>query len=391
MKIKENTAGKVLVVLYSHPELYPPTLNAVINLAAHYKEVHVLYRRHKKDEWKWPPNVHLHPAGKLMSTRAFMLSSFRTRLTIHLRFALKFFVLFKRIRPDILLLYDPYPALFYRVLHRVLPRRKPFLWYHNHDVIEPADLRNGGKMLKLLVDAEEWTLGRADLFTLPTDERKGCFDLQKLKGRYATIPNFPSKRVFSERPDRRVANDITLGFQGSICAARGLEGLTYLLPMDIHGKPVRLSITGFSNDQAYRQSLDELTLGLREAGVVRINEAVAYARLPEVMRNVNIGWVYYGKGSSLDNSMGTASNKFFECCAMGLPLLYNAQNTFEAYKNFQWAIPVELTRESIAESIAYIVGNYEQLSRRAYEQFAGELNFENAFEEMLKILPAAHG
>jgi hypothetical protein len=94
--------------------------------------------------------------------------------------------------------------------------------------------------------------------------------------------------------------------------------------------------------------------------------------------------------SSLDHSMGTASNKFFECCAMGLPVLYNAKNTFEIYSNFKWAIPVELTMESISKSLAYLVENYESLSDTAYDQFTKELNFENAFGEVLKILPGAN-
>lgn len=385
MNNNRNAAGEILVVLYSHPELYPPTVNAIMNLAAHYKKVHVLYRRNKRDEWDWPSNVRLHPMGKQLSTREFMQSSFRTRMTGHLGFMLKFLALTIRLRPAILLLYDPYPALFYRTLHHLLPGRKPFLWYHNHDVIEPADLRSGGKIIKLLYDAEQWVSEQADLFTLPAIERKAFFG--KLKGRYFTLPNFPSKKIFSAQPQRRISGDITLGFQGSICAARGLENLARLLPMDIGGKPVRLTITGFSNDAEYRRMLDETTRDLREAGIIRINEAVAYGRLPEIMQQINIGWIFYAKGSSLDNSMGTASNKFFECCAMGLPLLYNAQNTFEAYKDFKWAIPVELTRESIAGAIARIADNYQHLSRLAYEQFADELNYEHAFGEVLKILP----
>lgn len=385
----KKAPGKILVVLYSHPELYPPTLNAVSSLADHYEEVHILYKPHKKDQWEWPENVHLHRAGKAITTREFMNSPFRKRMMAHFAFALRFLFLLWKLRPKILLLYDPYPALFYRLIRPFNIGKRPFLWYHNHDIIEPEDIQKNS-MSGVLSAAEKSLLGKADLFTLPAVERKAYFDLRRLKGSYFTIPNFPSGKVFHSRPQRRIGSDVVVGFQGSICSGRGLEEFISLLPMVEKGKNLVFSITGFCNNERYWESLNDRIGSLKDQGIVRLNAAVPYGKLADAMEDVNIGWVYYGMDSSLDHSMGTASNKFFECCAMGLPVLYNGNNTFEIYRNFKWAIPVELTMESISKSLAYLVENYQSLSESAYDQFTRELNFENAFGEVLKILPGAN-
>lgn len=379
-------SARVFVVLYSHPELYPPTLNAINNLADHYDEVHVLYKAHKKDEWAWPANVRLHPAGGAMSVRAFMQQSFSKRLREHLKFILRFLLLMYRLRPGILLLYDPYPALFYRLIKPFLLFRKPFLWYHNHDVIESADLNRKDRMLESRSKAEIWVIGKAGLFTLPAIERKKYFNLTAFEGHYFTLPNFPSRKIFSSLPSRTIGDHITIAFQGSICPGRGLEGMINHMPLTIKGIPVRFSITGFCNDEKYLRTL-EASEDARGGETVRFNEAVPYGRLPEALRDAHVGWVYYGMDSSMDHSMGTASNKFFECCAMGLPLLYNEKNSFEIYKNFKWAIPVALTKESITEKLDYVVENYAALSSGAYRQFREELNFERAFGDLLRLLP----
>ncbi|HVS95276.1 MAG TPA: hypothetical protein VHE54_02290 [Puia sp.] len=380
--------SKILVVLYSHPELFPPTLNAVINLAERYGEVHLLYRPHKRDEWVWPSNVHLHPSGKEMTIRQFMSGSTGTRMATHARFVRDFLRLVRRLKPETLLLYDAYPALFYRAIRFFVPG-KPFVWYHSHDVIEGKDLRTGDRTIGLLKSAEKFILGEAGLFTLPAVERKPYYDLSAFKGRYATIPNFPSRKVFHELGPRKISGPITLAFQGSICEGRGLEGVIASLPMQAAGHPVRFSITGFCNDPAYFQRLKTSIADIADPGAVTIREAVPYGRLQEAQKDAHVGWAYYGMDSDMDQSIGTASNKFFEACAMGLPVLYNGDNSFEAYRRFEWAFPVQPSRESLSRQMQFIAEHYECLSAKARDQFLQELNFEIAFEATMKLLPDA--
>lgn len=383
-----QSRNRVLVVLYSHPELFPPTLNAVINLAACHDEVHLLYRPHKKDEWEWPSNVHLHPSGREMTSRQFMTADSAARMRTHGRFLLDFLRLVRSLRPETLLLYDAYPALFHRLIRPFIPG-KPFLWYHSHDVIEEKDLKTGDRTIAQLKAAERYILGEASLFTLPAAERRQYYDLTRFRGRYQTIPNYPSLKVFKDPQPRTIAGAIHLAFQGSICAGRGLEAVIGSLPMQAADREVRFSITGFCNDPAYLDILKTAVGDLADGHTVTIRDAVPYGRLQETQKDAHVGWAYYGMDSDMDHSIGTASNKFFEACAMGLPVLYNGDNAFEAYRRFEWAFPVQPTRENLSERLGFIAGHYACLSARARRQFLEELNFEIAFEEAMKLLPHA--
>lgn len=384
----QNQEQKILVVLYSHPELYPPTLNAIINLADHFGEVHVLYRPQKKDEWDWPANVKLHPSGRSIAPREFMESGMGNRMRTHGRFLLDFYSLMQKIRPSVLLLYDQYPTLFYRMIRPFLTQRT-FVWYHCHDVIDRRDLESGDSMKDLLHAAEKFVVSKADLFTLPAVERKEFYNFSTLKGAYHTLPNYPSTKVFSSSRERDLSESIVLGFQGSICAGRGLEGVISGLPVELEGRKMKFSITGFCYIPSYLRSLENLIEGLNRKDSVSLHATVPYRQLPEVMAATDIGWAYYGMGSSMDNSISTASNKFFESCAAGLPVLYNSANRFDIYSRFDWAVPVELTPEDLARQLAYITQHYRRLSTSARQHFLRELNYEAAFGQVIKMLPLA--
>ena len=89
---------------------------------------------------------------------------------------------------------------------------------------------------------------------------------------------------------------------------------------------------------------------------------------------------------NMDKTMGTASNKFFESCALGLPVLFNGDNIFKDYERFPWAIPVHLNEESLQEKLLFLLNNYIEISAKAREQFLNELNFEKGFEEVMKLI-----
>ncbi len=383
MKAKQE---KILVVLYSHPELYPPTLNAIINLADHFKEVHILYAQNKADEWEWPSNVFRHPSGKQMTTYELMKSSFAKRVRIHLSFLLKFLRVFWSVRPNVLLLYDLYACLFYKQVRRFSFWQKPFLWYHNHDVLEKPTA-DSARMHKLLYNAEVEVLKNADLFTLPAVERKAFYDFSMMKGKYMTMPNFPSLKVFTDIPDRHITDKAIVYFRGSIARGRGLEQMISLLPLCVDNIPVHFDITGFCYDKTFLDELKQLVAKKHLGEMVEINDRdpVPYKEIPFEGKHAHIGWAFYASESNMDKSMGTASNKFFESCALGLPVLYNGVNEFEEYKNYPWAVPAHMNRESLQQSLQGIVANYDAVSAKARNQFETELNFEKAFNEVMRF------
>lgn len=383
MNIKKD---KILVVLYSHPELFPPTLNAIINLSDYFKQVHVLYLKCKKDEWPFPANVHLHGTGKIISTIDLMRSSLFKRLGYHFRFLNKLFFCLLYKQPQVVLLYDPYPTLFFKIAKSFPFLKRSFIWYHNHDVIEQSQDQSG--LIPLLKKAEKSVLEKAQLFTLPANERKVFYDIDSLKAKYATLPNFPSLKVFTKVPLRQITDKVVIFFRGSIAKGRGIEDLIKLLPISVNGKPVHFDITGFCYNEQFLEELTQLIKERKLEQFVRLNnrEAVSYGEIPEEGKHAHIGWAFYSNSSSMDKTMGTASNKFFESCALGLPVLFNGENIFKDYERFPWAVPVHLNKDSLMEKLLFLVNNYAEISGKSREQFLNELNFEKGFEEVMKLV-----
>jgi hypothetical protein len=86
-------------------------------------------------------------------------------------------------------------------------------------------------------------------------------------------------------------------------------------------------------------------------------------------------------------TLGTASNKLYEYAALGLPVLYLGREHFNRYLGlYPWAVPVELSPESITRAIAGIMSRFAYYSASAHESFAKELNFERYFAPVIQEL-----
>jgi hypothetical protein len=53
-----------MVAIYSHPEYYPPTLNAIDQLSEIAESIIVVTRNNKFSSWEFPENVELHVTGE---------------------------------------------------------------------------------------------------------------------------------------------------------------------------------------------------------------------------------------------------------------------------------------------------------------------------------------
>jgi len=133
-------SNKVIVAVYSHPEYYPPTLNAIANLAENYEEVIVVCRNVLKSEWEYAPNVRIHPTGEYLTIREAEAKSTAWKVSSFLRYTLTLLKEIRGNRPKLVLLYDAIPLLSFS-LSKAFSNTKPFVWYHNHDVIDIGTVR----------------------------------------------------------------------------------------------------------------------------------------------------------------------------------------------------------------------------------------------------------
>ena len=56
----------ITIAIYTHPEFYPPLLNAIDELAGSFTDLQVITRNLHFSSWKYPANVQMIHSGKEM-------------------------------------------------------------------------------------------------------------------------------------------------------------------------------------------------------------------------------------------------------------------------------------------------------------------------------------
>ena len=339
-----------------------------------------------KDEWRFNSNVELIPSGKLIYVRNQEQSSIIEKIGYFLDFTLKLFLLIKKHKPKVVLLYDSMP-LFSYFLIRSFIRRKPLLWYHNHDVIEM------GKSPKLSIG---WLAGffepkmfpHLDIFSLPAEERKIYFPMNKFKGRYFYIPNLPLKSFYKQfyTSEQKRKQKITLLYQGMIGENHGFEEIIELLDPQISKMSLSLTLVGPVNE-IYKKRLIDLAKKYGVTDHLHWIPWIHYGELPRTTMKYHIGLAIHNVKNIQYSTGGTASNKIYEYAACGLPVLYFDNEHYTKHlSKYKWAVATDLTKQSLISSLELIDSNYIELSMDARSDFEDELNFEKHFEKIIDNL-----
>jgi hypothetical protein len=187
-----ESKGNLLICIYSHPEYYPPTLNAIEYLAGVYDKIYIVHRNLTGFDWVYPANVVLIPSGELLSPAEAQAIGFKEKLQTFFKFTKLLLETVNKHRVETMLVYDYMPLLSYRLIRRLL-HKSPDLWYHNHDVADKENLRKWS-ISWWAWKTENWIFPRLALFSLPAIERKAYFPMGKFKGKFFFIPNFPAKK-----------------------------------------------------------------------------------------------------------------------------------------------------------------------------------------------------
>lgn len=372
-----------VVAIYSHPELYPPTLNAVHALSEKYEKIYLLCNNVIKTDWIYPSNVELIAIGDFLPIKIFEKQSILWKLHRFFTYSKKLNELAKSTR--LILTYDTIPLMAYGLGFRYLKRKHPTWWYHNHDIAELTQIRKasiGWFSAKL----EPFFFNWLNIFSLPSDERKKYFPLDKFKGKYFFIPNFPSINAYNEisLPEKPI-NVIKLIYQGSISKGHGLEAI--IPALGEFGKYI-ITLTLIGNiSKEFRLTLEEIAKETNKQSWLFIESAVSYKLLPPITSNHHIGLAIHQPIGSIYATGGTASNKIYEYAACGLPVLYlKTPHYLEHLGGFNWARAVELNIESIVKVIHEIVDIYSILSFQAREDFLTKNNYESRILPVINFL-----
>lgn len=372
----------LLIVVYSHPEFYPPTLNAIQCLSSEYNQITILCRNVLKSSWEYPPNVSIISTGKYVSIRESEKKNIFIKGYIFFLFTFELLKLSFTKKPCIYLLYDIIPLFSYRLIKCFIPFKHK-LWYHNHDVSEFSQL-NKYSISYFALKCEKWIFPKLDIFTLPSLERKGCFPLDDFSGFFGYIPNFPSKGIYARYKCNNAKNEkvINLLFQGSIGPMHGIEETIAILDTKINDKKLNLVLKGFISDE-YKKEIMVLARKYGVADKLYILPPSCYSDVIKNMFNCHIGIGIHKKTDLMNLTLGTASNKIYEYAACGLPvILYDNVHFRKVLGKFNWAFFSSESPQSILECIKKIEFKYDYYSREAKRDFEFNLNYENYFSQV---------
>ncbi len=374
------THHTALVAIYGHPENYPPTLNALTQLAALFEEVFVLFRPTNPVEWPYPDNVRLVPSGKALSVLEQERLPVHRKVQLFGRFVRDLRRLVGKTRPELVLLYDPLALMAAYFARDTFG--KALLWYHNHDVLE-AHMFRRFSLTWWATRIEQHMFPHLDLFTLPAEERKAYFPMDKLKGRYFFLPNLPARSFYQPfYQPHKPTKELRILFQGAIGPGHGIEQLLEMLPFEIQGLSAKLVLKG-----ALRSPFKEFLLACIEQRslqeYVEMHGYTGYQEVPRLAASCHIGLAIHAKQDIMNKTLGTASNKIYEYAALGLPVLYFDNPHFRKHLGrFPWAVPTTLEIPNLHETLQNIVQRYEDLSTRAHLDFLQGLHYEGAFRPL---------
>jgi glycosyltransferase involved in cell wall biosynthesis len=386
---KRADSNSILILIYAHPEFYPPTINCILNLSSSDFALDVLHLPHKNNEWKWPTNVNLISiSNKVFSPRDHLLLSPIKKVSLLVQFALKAVTLIikNRKRYSYILAYDPY-ALFVANLLKKTTNKSIFIWYHNHDVSPQLHKLKKLSLQSLIVYFENKWLDNIDLFTLPTKSRLSHFNIDKFPGHIQILPNYPSKKVFNYPLEKKnIHNQINLLFIGSIARGRGIENIISLLPLTISNISVHLKIVGYKADKKFLKEIEELIERKKIKTQVRICDPVPYTNLQSILKLGHVGIAFYLNNSIMDQTISTASNKMFEYAAFGMPVLTSNKNYQNIGNENSWQISTSFQANEFVKKLEYIINNYDRLSSQSYHAFTEKFNYEEVFKPLKEYI-----
>jgi hypothetical protein len=374
---KDKKKKKAIGAIYSHPELYPPTLNAIQNIAIQFDEVYLICNNVVKSEWNYPQNIKLIPVGPYLPIKEFEQKSIFWKFFRFINYIITLLRFSKK--ATLIITYDVIPLFAYGLIQFFSLRKNIIWWYHNHD-ISPIHTLRVGSIGWLATKLEPVFFKKIDVFSLPSEERKIFFPMDKLKGKYFFIPNFPSKKVYKKLLDKLpLSGELKLIYQGSISINHGLEAIIPLLGVQ-PGFVLKLNLIGKISDE-YRKELEELAHKENKSEWLKIMPAVNYAFLPAITAQHHVGLALHQPKGEIYATAGTASNKIYEYAACGLPVIYFDSDHYRHHLGqYAWAFATDLSLPSLMDVLHIIVSNYQEISAKAQSDFQNHLNFERHFE-----------
>lgn len=373
---------RVLVSIYIDPEFYPPTKNAIFELANSTEEVIVLTRNlFKFDLIEYPENVRFVKVGRLMTVQESEKTSFFSKIWVFLLFWISYhrIVLWSKI--DTAIFYDAIPLFTFLI---GIKPSKVVYWYHNHDM---PDVRFTRKYSIGWFSAkyEHIAMSKLDYFSLPSVDRLEYYPNWTKKESFFYIPNFPRFSTFANIDLRNRFVKFTIIFQGAIGEGHGIEDIIKILKKFSN---VQLVLKGPVREN-YKRKIEQLSLEERVAEQITWVGLTSYSELINLTSKCHLGIAIHQGSDEVSKTLGTASNKIYEYLACGLPLILHDSDQFRknlSDEPFVFYYNGEIIK--LEEILNDVSNNFNELSKKAREAFCSNYTFEAYFKPIIEQMNA---
>ncbi len=373
---------RAVVAIYIDPDFYPPTINAVINIAERFQQVVVISRNNSTADYPFPANVKLVKIGRKMPVREMEKEPVYRKIWGFLKFTLTILKYSANKKTGLLLLYDPIALYGYYIFRHFNVCKK--IWYHNHDMPDKKQIKKysvGG----MAAYREAAAMKHIAFFSLPSKERLQYYPGVPAAIKTFIIPNYPSLKVYKRYKGRAAGHKqvINIIYQGFIGRGLAIEEMLPLLKENINGVSLRLVLKGSVADD-YKQTIGQLAADSGVAEKISWMGIGPYSELQAVTTNCDIGLGINMKTDMVSLAQGTASNKIYEYAACGLPVIIYDSEQFRKYlQEYNWVKFTSGTTRSLQQVITEILELYDGLSHAARKSFEEKLNFEKVFQPAL--------
>ena len=378
----------ITILIYAHPELYPPTLSAIEELSQIADTIDVVTRNMLASKWEYPKNVRVHYINKKKYV-GFGIEkvSFGLKIIHFLKFVMMSHRLIKKNKSKIVLAYDAIPLYVAHLLKATLKKQDSLLWYHNHDVTDLSKA-NYFSIMSIASRKQDSAIQNIGMFSLPSKERLVYFKNIPKEINPIIIPNYPLKKVYSKhiKKEIKTTSRLKLVYQGSIGKDHGLESIIKILNQPINNKLLELHLVGKIR-APYLQQLNALA---KQNGVLdrfEYHGMKPFTQLPAFLSGFDVGIAIHKPYNITYATGGSASNKIYEYAALGMPVLLFDNEHYRSYLgDNDWSFFTDLTHDSLINSLMAIHDSFSVATLAARKDFLEKYNYGNCFQKIKPLL-----
>lgn len=352
---------KIALLIYSNPDHYPPTLNAVTILSRDF-DVMIVSRNYEKCWVRYPQGVRVHRLGKPCTEAQKDQENPAKKILEFVTFIVLSCWYIRKNKCGFIYAYDMH-AFLAGLAASICGRRIPFI-YHNHDLIEKTKSATLNNVINWLQFRLSWC---ADRVVFPDVHRARYF---KEKARLSYMPEvvmntplrlaqLPQGRLRQVLDSRGIGADYKIVvYQGGIDKWRSIPEV--IQSIRFWPDKTVLVLAGIVYDEEQRQGLfSAIGACSQEKKIVYIGY-VAHDELFGYLSGADLGLAFYKPATPIKALYGGGgSNKIFEYLALGIPVVTTDSEYF---------------REIMSEDFLYFADPYspEEIGTAIYKALSDD-------------------